>query len=375
MARIIGCELKKILSLPVLVLLGAALVILAGVTGSRYGSFSMLHGVTAPEYRAMSLAFAGPLDQELADRAIDLWRTLPEEDSIDSRDPESYRNHARRKFLEQLAAEYAAVSGEIAIVAESASWDADQRLTALASDIAAPAGVHGYYEGWVAFQSALNMEAPALCALLVIFGLASLFAGETASGMASLCRTFRYGRWGQVVGKWMAAGIYAMLCAALCALIPLAACRVFFGLEGGSLPAAYLGIGYPLTITGYAGLRLVLFGLGGLGLMAVMAMLSSLTGSSTAAAAAGAAVYLTPAIYALSEMKSLFMDTLMDYMPSRLLSTDPLLTTLQPVTLGWDILYKPQWLAVLWPALILALCLTAGSHYLRTLREEPLIEE
>lgn len=372
MPRMIRYELKKLFSLPVLVLLAAAACILAGVTASRYSSFHWFHGVDPAAYRAISLNYAGPLDGALADRAILDWRALPDQNEWDGYDDE---DRARETVLEQLAGEYAAAAARPQADTASMSRDAGERIAVLVDSWTYPAAVHGYYEGWAAYREAFNTEIPYLCALLVVFGLAPLFSGETSSGMAALCRTCRHGRWGQATAKLLAAALFGLGCAALCALIPLLCCGLSYGLDGGELPAAYLeASAYPLTIAGYAGLRAAFLLLGGLGLGAVMALLSSLL-PSTASASAGAAVYLAPAIYAMMGLSSPALDRLMNYMPSVLFSPDPLLGQLAPALLFRDALWQPEWLALVWGLLTAALWAASGRLYLRRLREEPILEE
>lgn len=378
MKRMVFYELKKILSLPTLILLAAAGCILAGMSGSRYAEFPMLHGVSAAQYRTLTLSYAGPLDEALAGRALADYRALPDENDYMNA---TNSDNARRRVLETLAEEYAAVSGGTESSASAASWDANRRMEALLAGWRAPAAVHGYYAGWTAYREALSAEAPYLLALLIVFGLAPLFAGETAAGMAALCRTFRYGRWGQTLAKLLAAGIFSLACGLLCALLPLGCCALCFGLDGGSLPAAYLSLNdsgvslaYPFTIAAYAGLRIALLALGALGLGAVMALLSSLM-PSTAAAAAGGVVFLAPVLYSLSGLSLPALDTLMRYMPSSLFSPDALLGVLPVMLFDGGVLLASQWLGLLWGLLGAALALLSGRLYLRRLREEPTLEE
>ena len=122
-------------------------------------------------------------------------------------------------------------------------------------------------------------------------------------------------------------------------------------------------------------MRIALIVLGALSLGAVMALLSSVVPSVTAGAAAGAVVFLAPTIAQLAGLESPFILSLMRYAPMRLFLPGPLLTSLWPVMLGRGVLWPPQWLAILWAAQIPLLCRIAGVWYLRTLRQEPVLEE
>lgn len=371
MPRIILYELKKILSLPVLVLLAASVCILVIAPLSRYFSFAAYNGLPPREYRALSMQYSGPLNRALADRALADWRKLPDDYSMEETDEQ----RARRQILRQLGAEYA-FSPEPAELPENASADAARRLSAALGSLSYPESRHCYYEGWREYLAAMNAEGAWLCAALVAFGIAALFSGEAASFMASSVRTARHGRIGLTAAKLAAAGIYGASCAALCALLPLGMCAALFGLQGGELPVQYAAkVAYPFTLAGYAGLRAAMFLLGGLALAAVTAALSALLPSATAPAAMGLAVFLAPTVCAMLRLESPAMESVMRYMPSRLLLPDEVLGKVQAAMLWREPFLQPQWLALLWAALIPLLCLLAGAVWLRAEREEPVIQD
>lgn len=380
MPRILFYELKKILSLPVLILLAVSVCILAGATLSRFGSFAMINGLSPREFKAMTTEYAGPLNQALADRALADWRSVPV-DGYGS--PLTDEGRARRAALRQLAEEYAACAGAAGgpedggDAAKHASPDAARRLEAALSALGRPAFAHGYCEGWKALLTALDGETPWLCAALVLFGLSQLFSGEAAGGMASLVRTTERGRQDLAAVKLVAAGLYGLACAALCALLPLALCAALYGLDGGELPAQYHmeKLAWPLPLAGYAALRAALLALGALALAAVTALLSSAIPSVTAPAIAGFALFLAPAVGAVARLDSLALEAMMRYFPSRLFLPGPLAESLQAAMLWQRPLWQSQWLALLWTALIPLLCAAAWLLYLRVPRQEPVNQE
>lgn len=371
MPRIVLYELKKILSLPVLILLAASVCILVAAPLSRYASFPMVNGLPPAEYRELTMEYAGPLNQALADRALTDWRRLPAQYS----EGQAVEQIARRQALQQLADEFASMP-EPAQAPSSASWDAGQRLSAALGSLGYPAAVHGYCEGWRELAEALNGEGAWLCAALIVFGLSGLFSGEAASAMASTVRTARHGRAGLALAKLAAAGIWGVGCAALCSLLPLMMSTALFGLQGGELPAQYVAkIAYPLTLADYGTLRIAMFFLGALALSAVTAAFSSLLPSVTAPAVAGMAVFLAPSVYAMLRLNSPIMESLMRYLPSRLLLPDAVLERMQAAMLWRGPFLGPEWLGLLWAALIPLLGCLAASAYLRAVREEPVIQE
>lgn len=371
MLRIVRFEMKKILSLPVLILLAASVSILVAAPVSRYASFSMMNGLPPEEFRKLTTEYAGPLNQALADRALADWRALPAQYSEGQTDEQ----RARRQALKELGDEYASAS-DMPQAPVEATWDAGQRLSAALENLRFPAQAHGYYEGWRELAEALNAEGAWLCAALIVFGLSGLFSVEAASGMASSVRTARHGRVGLAVAKLTAAGVWGLFCAALCTLLPLIMSAALFGMQGGELPAQYVAkLAYPLTLAGYGALRIAMFFLGALALAAVTAALSALLPSVTAPAVAGMAVFLAPTIYAMLRLSSPALDSVMRYLPSRLLLPDEVLGKLQAVMLWQAPLWQAQWLGLVWAGLIPLLGLLASSAYLRTVREEPIIQE
>ncbi len=371
MPRLIFYELKKILSLPVLVLLAATLCILTGAPISRYASFAMETGVPLARYKEVTMEYAGPLNQALADRALGDWRKLP--------DPyhgsESPEEQARRHALRRLAEEYASAP-EAQKEPEKASWDAGERLGEAMAGLGGLWLEHGYYEGWKMWLTSMNGEGAWLCAALLVFGLAALFSGEAACGMANLVRTMPNGLKPLTAAKLAAAALYSLACAALCALLPLAVTAALFGMDGGGLPAQFAAkLPYPLTLAGYGALRVMMLPLGALALAAVTALLSAALPSATAPAVMGFAVFISPVIYKLLQMKSQAIDTLMRYMPARFFLPEEILGTLQADMLWQSPLWQPQWLALLWAALIPAFAAAAAAVFLRTPREEPVIQD
>jgi hypothetical protein len=371
MPRLIFYELKKILSLPALVLLVASLCILVGAPVSRYASFTMETRVPLSEYRKLTMEYAGPLNWALADRALADWRKLPG-GYTDEQAPEDI---ARRHVLLRLADEYASMP-EAPGLPEKASWDAGARLGAATAEMKGIRLVHGYHEGWRAWFASLDGEGAWLCAALLVFGLTALFSGEASSGMASLVRTTRNGRRPQAAAKLAAAGLYALACAALCALLPLGVTSALFGMDGGELPAQLAAkLPYPFTMAGYGMLRVAMLLLGALGMAAVTALLSAILPSATAPAVMGFAVFLAPVVYQLLRLNSAAVDTVMRYMPARLFLPAEILGKLQAAMLWQAPLWQPQWLALLWAALIPLLSAAAAAAFLRTPREEPVIQD
>lgn len=371
MPRLIFYELKKILSLPVLVLLAATLCILIGAPISRYASFTMETGVPLARYKELTMEYAGPLNQALADRALLDWRKLP--DPYEGN--ETPEERARRHALHRLAEEYAALP-ETSEAPKKASWDARARLSEAIAGMQTLRLEHGYYEGWKMWLASMNGEGAWLCAALLVFGLAALFTGEAACGMANLVRTMPNGLKPQAASKLIAAAVYSLACAALCALLPLAVTAALFGMEGGGLPAQFaVKLSYPLTLAGYGALRAVLLPLGALAMAAVTALLSAALPSATAPAIMGFAVFISPIIYNLLHISSQAVETVMRYMPARFFLPEEILGTLQAAMLWQSPLWQPQWLALLWAALIPALAGAAAAVYLHMPREEPVIQD
>lgn len=371
MPRLIFYELKKILSLPVLVLLAATVCILIGAPISRYASFAMETGVPLARYKELTMEYAGPLNQTLAECALGDWRKLP--DPYDGN--ESPEERARRHALRRLAEEYAALP-EAQEAPEKAPWDAEARLGEAMAGMRSQRLEHGYYEGWKMWLKSMNGEGAWLCAALLAFGLAALFSGEAACGMASLVRTMPNGLRPLTASKLVAAALYSLACAALCSLLPLAVTAALFGMDGGALPAQFAAkLPYPLTLAGYGALRAVMLPLGALAMGSVTALLSSALPSATAPAVMGFAVFASPIIYKLLNMNSQAVDTVMRYMPARFFLPEEILGKLQAAMLWQSPLWQPQWLALLWAALIPALAAAAAAVFLRTPREEPVIQD
>jgi ABC-type transport system involved in multi-copper enzyme maturation permease subunit len=275
--------------------------------------------------------------------------------------------------LDQLAKEYAALSQPEAL--ETATPDAVRRVLELQESIGYPPLVHGYYEGWSAYFQALDAESAYLCGVLIIFGLATLFSGETLAAMAGLTRTMKHGRFALAAAKLIAGGAYGGLCALFCVLVPLVMNGLLFGLDGASLPAQYAAkTALPLTMAQYAGLRIALYMLGGLGMAAVMALLSASMPSVAAPAVAGLVAFLAPYLYGMLHSDSRTLESMANYLPLRLFQPEALMG-LQPVMLWQSALYQIPWLGMLWAVIIPLLCYLAAILYLRVHREEPIIQE
>ena len=377
MPRIIWYELKKLFSLPVLVLWAAAAVILLASMAGRYANMTGQASMDGAGIRAVSMEYAGPLNQDLADRALRDWRALPDEWS--SRDTSEAA--ARRMVLRTLHEEFAAANAGIpaAEPPKKASPDAILRLTPLLAATPAPF-VHGYWEGWRALLAAFDGEAAWLCAVMVAFGVSALFSGEGAATMAACVRTARHGRQALALGKNTAAAAYAILSAVVCVGLPVAASAALFGLQGGELPAQYAGtldnpIAYPLTLAQYAGLRAAMAVMGALALAGCTVLLSAALPSVTTPAVAALALFAAPILLAQIKLDSPVLDCILRYLPSRLLLAQPLMKTIQAVQLWRGALWQPAWLCILWAALLPAMGLLAVRQWRKVRREEPISQD
>jgi hypothetical protein len=377
MPRIIFYELKKIFSLPVVELWAVVMVILVATTVGRYTGFVATAGMGVAQVRELSMKYAGPLNQELADRALRDWRTLPEVWS----DRDLPGIHALRQVLTTLNEEFNAASASISAQEppKGASADAAVRLMPLLQTGSAPF-VHGYWEGWRALLAAWDGEAGWLCALLVAFGTSALFSGEGAATMVACVRTTRHGRGAVALGKLSAAAAYAALCALICIGLPLVLCAVFFGLQGGGLPAQFAMTGentlaYPLTLAQYEGLRAVLAVLGALALAGCTALFSAAMPSVTTPAVATLALFAAPMVLGQIKLTSPMLDSILRYLPSRLLLAQPILKELQVSQLWREALWQPEWLCVLWAAALPCLGALAAWQWLQVRREEPITQD
>ena len=377
MPRMIFYELRKIFGLPVCVLWVAVLVILTVAMAGRYTTLAGQVSMSAGELRAVSMEYAGPLDQALADRALTDWRALPQSWS----DRDTPADRARRMVLETLAEEFAAAQAGVATAGlpGGMSPDAAARLMAQLQSSPIPFA-HGYWEGWRALLAAYDGEAAWLCAVMVAFGVSALFSGEGAAGMAACVRTARHGHRGVALAKLAAAAAYALLCAAICLGLPLVLGAGLFGLQGGRLPAQYAGnadnpIAYPLTLARYAGLRCAMAALGALALAGCTAALSAAIPSVTTPAVAALALFAAPVILAQIKLNSPVLDCVLRYLPSRLLLAQPVLKTLQAAQLWRNALWQPAWLCLLWAAGLPPLAAIAARQWLRIRREEPISQD
>ncbi len=377
MPRIIWYELKKLFSLPVLVLWAATAVILLASMAGRYANMTGQASMDGAGIRAISMEYAGPLDQELADRARKDWRALPDEWS--SRDtPEAA---ARRMVLRTLDEEFAIAAAGISATEppKNASPDAILRLAPMLE----PAPVrfaHGYWEGWRALLAAFDGEAGWLCAVMAAFGVSALFSGEGSSGMAACVRTTRHGRQALALGKITAAAAYAILSAVVCVGLPLAAGAVLFGLQGRELPAQFAGtldnpIAYPLTLAQYAGLRAAMAAMGALALAGCTALLSAALPSVTTPAVAALALFAAPTLLAQMKLDSPVLDCILRYLPSRLLLAQPGMKAMQAVALWNGALWQPAWLCIFWAAMLPAMGLLAVRQWRKVRREEPISQD
>lgn len=376
MPRIIFYELKKLFSLPVAVLWAAAVVILAAAMVGRYTSLTGQAGMGAAGLRTVSMEYAGPLDQALADRALRDWRALLEIQS--DRDPPE--TQARRQVLQTLEDEFTAAGGvQGTKIPAGVSADATARLEPLLEARYAPF-IHGYWEGWGALLAAYNGEAAWLCAVMVAFGLSALFSGEGAAIMAACVRTTRHGKGTLALGKWVAAAAYALLCAALCLGLPLAMGAMLFGLQGGELPVQYAGsldnpIAYPLTLAQYAGLRAAMAAMGALALAGCTAAFSAAMPSVTTPVAAALALFAAPMVLQQIKLTNPVLDTVLRYLPSKLLLAQPGMKTMQVAQLWGGVLWQPAWLCIFWAAALLLLGGFATRQWLRVRREEPISQD
>ncbi len=376
MTRILIYELKKIFSLPVCVLWAAAVVILVAMSAGRYGNFTSMHGLPAAEVRSISMEYAGPLDQALADQALADWRALPN----DWHNPDPPETQARRSVLRTLDEEFQAAAGlEESQPPNGASADAAARLAPMLRADYAPF-VHGYWEGWRALLAAFGSEAAWLCAVMAAFGASALFSGEGATTMAACVRTARHGRGTLALGKLVAAAAYGLISAAACFGLPMIVCAALFGVQGGGLPAQYAAgydsqIAYPLTLAQLAGLQAAMGALGALALALCTGVLSAAMASVTTPAVAAMALFAAPTIAAMLKLASPALDCVLRYAPSRLLLPLPLLENLNPAQLWQGALWQPAWLCALWAAALPLLGWAAARLWLRVARQEPISQD